>query len=312
MNEQFVGIDVSKDWLDVAYEAGNVHQRYRNDAPGIGQLVGRMRELAPTLLVVEPTAGFETEAVSNLAAAGLPVAVVNARQVRDFAKGMGLLAKTDRLDAKVLALFGQRVRPQLRDLPGPEQRELAELLDRRNQLVAMRAQEQTRLATALPIAKASLREHIRWLSERIEALDIDLTARVRNSAVWKVKADLLTGVPGVGKVTLLTLLARLPELGQLDRGRIAALVGLAPFNDDSGKRKGQRYVRGGRIEVRNVLYMATLTAKRHNPVIRDFFTRLTAAGKPFKVAMTACMRKLLTILNAMVKTNRPWTLNVSA
>lgn len=306
MVEQFVGIDVSKEWLDVACLPDGAQTRCRNDASGISTLIEQMQELRPSLLVLEPTAGFETEVVSKLVAAGLPAVVVNAKQVRDFAKALRLLAKTDRIDAKVLALFGQRVRPAIRELPSAEQRELAELLDRRNQLVAMRAQEQTRLSTALAVAKPSLHEHIKWLSERIESLDVDITAKVRTSAAWKVKADLLKAVPGVGKVTIFTLLARLPALGQLNRARIAALAGLAPFNDDSGKRKGERHVCGGRLEVRNVLYMATLSAKRHNPTIRDFFARLTAAGKPFKVAMTACMRKLLTILNAIVRTSQPW------
>ena len=187
-----------------------------------------------------------------------------------------------------------------------EQRELAELLDRRSQLVLMRAQERARLATALPVAKASLVEHIHWLDERLRQLDIELTARLRTSAAWKVKVDLLKGVPGIGKVTIFTLLARLPELGQLNRGTIAALAGVAPFDDDSGKRRGQRFIRGGRAEVRNVLYMATLSASQHNAVIKAFFARLTAAGKPFKVAITACMRKLLTILNAMLKNNESW------
>jgi transposase len=258
------------------------------------------------LVVLEATAGYETAAASTLSAAGLPVVVVNPKQVRDFAKAMRIVAKSDRIDARVLALFAQRIRPPVRPLPGPEQRELAELLDRRSQLVTMRSQERARLSTALPVAKPSLYEHIHWLDARIGQLDIELTARLRTSAAWKVKADLLQAVPGIGKVTVFTLLARLPELGQLNRGTVAALVGLAPFNDDSGKREGQRFICGGRAEVRSVLYMATLTAIRHNPVIEAFFERLIAAGKPFKVAMTACMRKLLTILNAILKTNQPW------
>jgi len=306
MEQQFVGIDVSKAWLDTEAIPQSQSMRYGNDAAGIVALVEAMQAATPALIVVEATGGYETAVASALSAAGLPVVVVNPKQVRDFAKAMGILAKNDRIDARVLALFGQRIRPQLRPLPGVEQRELAELLDRRSQLVVMRAQERARLATALPVAKASLVEHIHWLDERLRQLDIELTARLRTSAAWKVKVDLLKGVPGIGKVTIFTLLARLPELGQLNRGTIAALAGVAPFDDDSGKRRGQRFIRGGRAEVRNVLYMAALTASQHNAVIKAFFARLTAAGKPFKVAITACMRKLLTILNAMLKNNESW------
>jgi transposase len=306
MEERFVGIDVSKAVLDCD-ELPFAHViRHSNDAPGIAALVARMQALKPTLIVLEATGGFETAAASALAGAGLPVAVVNPKQVRDFAKAMGILAKTDRIDARVLALFAQRIRPQVRALPSEDQRDLAELLGRRSQLVTMRAQEQTRLATAQSVARDSLAEHIKWLDERIGKLDIELTHRLRTSSVWKVKADLLKPVPGVGKVTVFTLLSRLPELGTLSRRAIAALVGVAPFAADSGKRKGQRFVWGGRADVRSVLYMATLSAKRHNPLIKPFFERLIAAGKPFKLAMTACMRKLLTILNVMLKTNQPW------
>jgi transposase len=256
--------------------------------------------------VMEASGGFETAAASALSAAGLPVVVVNPKQVRDFAKAMRIVAKSDRIDARVLALFAQRIRPQVRGLPDQDQRDLTELLDRRSQLVSIRSQERARLTTALAVAKPSLHEHIAWLDARIDQLDIELTARLRTSAVWKVKADLLKEIPGVGKVTVFTVLARLPELGHLNRGAVAALVGLAPFNDDSGKRVGERFISGGRSEVRNVLYMAALTAVRCNPVIRLFFERLIAAGKPFKVAMVACMRKLLTIMNAMLKTNHHW------
>jgi len=306
MQEQFVGIDVSKAWLDCDTCPDTDAVRHGNDAAGIESLVARLQACKPTLIVLEATGGFETAAASALGAAGLPVAVVNPKQVRDFAKAMGILAKTDRIDARVLALFAQRIRPQVRDLPDAQQRELAELLGRRAQLVAMRAQEQTRLATVMPVAHASITEHIQWLNERIGGLDIELTHRLRTSEAWKAKVNLLKAVPGVGKVTVFTLLSRLPELGALNRRAIAALTGVAPFACDSGKRKGQRFVWGGRADVRGVLYMATLSAIRHNPPIKLFFDRLTAAGKPFKLAMTACMRKLLTILNAILKTNQPW------
>jgi transposase len=302
----FAGIDVSKASLDCHVVPGGQAQRFANDAQGIAALREWLREQGPALVVLEATGGFETAAASALSADGQPAVVVNAKQVRDFAKALGVLAKTDRIDARVLALFAQRIRPQVRPMPSEEQRVLAELVDRRAQLVAMRAQEQTRLSTALPVARPSISEHIRWLDERIGQLDIDLTHRLRTSEAWKVKAKLLSGVPGIGKVSVLVLLSRLPELGQLNRRSIAALVGLAPLAADSGQRRGKRFIWGGRAQVRAVLYMATLTATRHNPLIKAFFERLSTKGKPFKVVMVACMRKLLTILNAMMKTNQPW------
>lgn len=304
--EIFVGIDVSKASLDCAQQPEAEATRYDNTDAGIADLVSALHRQVPTLVVLEATGGYETAAATALAAAGFAVAVVNPKQVRDFAKCKGILAKTDRLDARVLAQFAQRIRPPVRALPDAAQRELAELVDRRMQLVVMRAQERARLATVLPVAKPSIVEHIAWLGTRIDDLDIELTHRLRTSSAWKVKVDLLKAVPGVGKVTLFTLLARLPELGQLNRRAIAALVGVAPFAADSGNRKGQRFIWGGRAEVRNVLYMATLTAVRHNAPINALFLRLIAAGKPFKLAMTACMRKLLTILNAILKTLQPW------
>lgn len=312
MTAPVVGIDVGKDWLDVATAAGELALRVSNDSPGAKQLIEALRPLQPQLVVLEASGGYETGVTSALAAAGLPVVVVNPKQVRDFAKALRVFAKTDRIDARILAQFGASVRPPLRPLPDAEQQELTELLDRRGQLVAMRAQEQTRLATALPVAKRSLTEHIRWLTQQIDHLDTELTQRLHRSAVWKAKVDLLKSVPGVGKVSIFTLLARLPELGQLSRAAVAALVGLAPFANDSGQHKGRRMVAAGRVEVRTVLYMATLTARRCNPVIKAFFERLMAAGKPYKVAMTACMRKLLTILNAMLKSGQAWNVHSPA
>lgn len=246
--------------------------------------------------------------VSALAVAQLPVVVVNPKQVRDFAKAMGHFAKTDKLDAKVLALFGERMKPALRAFPDEAQKTLADLLGRRNQLVAMRAQEKTRLATVPAVARKDVEQHIAWLGKRIAKLEGDLGNRLKQSPVWCHKATLLDSVPAVGEITTFSLLADLPELGTLNRQKISALVGVAPFPDDSGTRQGKRYIRGGRAEVRCVLYMATLSAIKHNPPIKAMYERLTAAGKPFKLAMTACMRKLLTILNAILKNNQPWKL----
>jgi transposase len=316
MDIKAVGIDVSKTTLDVATFPQSAAMQFSNDEAGISALriylVEHSGQGQIERVVLEATGGFETRVSIALAGAGLPVVVVNPKQVRDFAKACGVLAKTDRIDAQILARFGQQIRPPVRALPDEAQREFADLLDRRSQLVAMRAQEKARVVTAPVISLKSLKEHIEWLDARIKSLDIDMTHALRTSEVWKQKVELLDSMPGVGKVMVFTLLGRLPELGQLNRQQIAALVGVAPFNDDSGRRRGQRYIRGGRAEVRNVLYMATVTAIRHNPVIREFRERLLALGKPPKVALTACMRKMLTILNAMVKTGQPWENRLAA
>lgn len=309
-----VGIDVSKDTLDLDSLPESARRQFSNDEKGIAELLAYLdaqNARSPIdRIVLEATGGYETRVSVALAGAGLPVVVINPKQVRDFAKACGILAKTDRLDAMVLARFALQIRPPVRPLPDEAQREFADLLDRRSQLVVMRAQEKARVATAPPVALRSLKEHIAWLDARIKSHDIDMTHKLRTSEVWKNKVELLDSMPGIGKVSVFTLLGRLPELGKLNRQQIAALVGVAPFNDDSGKRRGQRYIRGGRAEVRNVLYMATITAIRHNPAIRDFYERLSSTGKPFKVAITACMRKLLTVLNAMVKTGQPWHNNM--
>jgi transposase len=311
MDIRFVGIDVSKAVLDRASLPEGTPRRFANDEAGMAEIVAELKESGVERIVLEATGGYETTLAAALAAANLPVVVINPKRVRDFAKASGILAKTDKIDAQVLARFGQVIVPPVRPLPDEAQRELAELLDRRMQLVSMRAQEKARLATVLPVARRNLREHITWLDECIAQFEQDLDGRLRASEAWKEKVEILDSVPGVGKVTIFTLLARLPELGQLSRGQIAALVGVAPFNDDSGKRRGQRYIRGGRREVRCVLYMATLTARQWNPAIKPFFERLTAAGKPFKLAMTACIRKLLTILNTLMKGRMTWK-NLSA
>jgi transposase len=281
------GIDVSKQSLECGLLPEGPAFSVNNDENGIIDLVERLKRFGPERVVLEASGGFETAAASAIAAAGLPVAVVNARQVRDFARAKGLLAKTDRRDE--------------------QQQALAELLTRRRQLVAMRAQEATRLQQASAPLRPQIKQHIGWLDERIEELDVDLRAQLRSSEAWKIKENLLRSVPGVGRVTCTTLLIALPELGHLSHKQIAALVGVAPFARDSGKHRGKRAIWGGRAQIRCVLYMATLTAIRCNSVLKRFRQRLQAAGKPFKVVIVACMRKLLIILNAMLRDNQPWT-----
>jgi transposase len=304
-HESFVGIDVSKDWLDIAWLSGQT-LRVEHSGEAIAGLIERLREQPPTLIVLEATGGLETPLASALAAQGLAVAVVNPRQVRDYAKACGRLAKTDRVDALILAAFASAIRPQVRPLPDEETRALGDLLARRRQLIDMRVQEKLRLERASAMQRDSLREHIAWLDERIARIDTDLTHALRTSQAWREKDDLLQAIPGVGKVTRATLLALLPELGSLSSKEIAALAGVAPFNRDSGKHQGQRIVWGGRSQVRRVLYMAAVSAARCNPVIRDFYQRLRSQGKPAKVALTACMRKLLVIMNSMLKHRAPW------
>jgi transposase len=312
MNTKFVGIDVNKLILDFDCLPVSAAQPFANDLSGIAALVALLQDSGVERIVIEATGGYEVAVASALAAAKLPVVVVNPRQVRDFAKAMGHFAKTDKLDAKVLAAFGERMKPPLRTLPDASQRALADVLNRRLQLVTMRAQEKTRLASVPAVAKKDVEQHIGWLDKRIAKIEDDLGKRLKASEVWCHKAALLDSVPGVGKVTTFSVLADLPELGTLSRQKISALVGLAPFPDDSGKRHGARYVRGGRAEIRCVLYMATLSAKTHNPSIKAMFERLTATGKPFKLVMTACMRKLLTILNAILKKEQMWKIQTTS
>lgn len=308
----FVGIDVSKATLDVAARPGGAAWTAPNDDAGIAALVARLRPLAPTLIVLEATGGFETAAVAALAAAGLTVVVANPRQVRDFARATGQLAKTDKLDAQILALFAERVRPEPRPLPDEAARGLDALLTRRRQLLEMRTAEQNRLSFAPAAVRRDITQHIRWLERRVRDVDSDLEQAVRTSPVWRLKEDLLRSVPGVGPVVSRTLLGELPELGTLTRKQIAALVGVAPRARDSGTMRGKRMVWGGRSPVRAVLYMSALVAARCNPVIRAFYRRLQAAGKAKKVALVACMRKLLTILNAMIRSNTHWRMPLGA
>lgn len=302
----YIGIDVSKATLDVASLPNGESWTVTNDDLGLAELTPRLIALAPVLIVLEATGGFEMLAAITLAKAGLPVAVVNPRQVRDFAKALGRLAKTDALDAGILAEFAQRVRPEPRPLPDEAAQLLDSLLTRRRQLVDMLTAEKNRLGFARGPVKRDINRHIRWLEKRLKDVDGDLQDAIDASPLYHAKASLLRSVPGVGAVTTLTLLASLPELGQLSRQQIAALVGVAPLNRDSGTRRGKRMVWGGRAPVRAVLYMAALVGIKHNPVLRVFYERLRAAGKPFKVAVTACMRKLLTIMNAMLRQNSRW------
>ncbi|MGH7363754.1 MAG: IS110 family transposase, partial [Candidatus Methylomirabilales bacterium] len=297
----YVGIDVAKATLDVAVHPTAARWTAAHTERAVAALTTRLAALAPALVVLEATGGLERPLVGALAAAGLPVVVVNPRQIRDFAKATGTLAKTDALDAAVLAHFAAAVRPTPRPLPDAATQTLAALVTRRRQLVEMLTAERNRLGSASRPLRAEIQAHITWLKRRLARLDTDLGQAIRTSPAWRVQDDLLQSVPGVGPVLSRTLLASLPELGTLHRRAIAALVGVAPLNRDSGTCRGRRRVWGGRAAVRAVLYMGALVAVRHNPVLRAFYRRLRAVGKLPKVALTACMRKLLTILNAMLK-----------
>lgn len=304
--ECFIGIDVSKATLDLASLPDAETWTVTNDDTGLIELLPRVVALAPALIVLEATGGFESAVVTALAKLGLPVVVVNPRQVRDFAKSMGRLAKTDAIDALTLALFGERVRPVLRSLPDEAAQQLDALLTRRRQLIEMLTAEKNRLGFARGPVRRDITRHLRWMEKRLAEVDRDLTQAIATSPLYRAQDDLLQSVPGVGRVTSLTLLGKLPELGRLSRRQIAALVGVAPLNRDSGTKRGKRFVWGGRAPVRAVLYMAALVGVKHNPILRAFYERLCTAGKVFKVAITACMRKLLTILNAMVRHQSRW------
>lgn len=304
--DTFVGIDIAKDSLDLCIEPGTEVLHLAYDDKGIAQVVKRMAHVAPNLIVMEATGGLEMRLASELAAKGLPVAVINPRQARDFAKATGQLAKTDMVDAAVLASFARAIRPAVRPLKDADTRDLDDLVTRRRQLIDMRVQETLRLGTASKVQRKSVAAHIAWLDKRIGDLDDDLTKRLRASEAWRAKDDLLQGIPGVGAVTSLTMLAKCPELGELNRREIAALVGVAPRANDSGKHRGKRFVWGGRADIRAVLYMSTISAIRCNSEIKAFAARLKQAGKPAKVVIVACMRKLLTIMNAIIKTNAQW------
>ena len=304
--EVFVGIDVSATTLELARHGSQETATFANDEAGISELVAKVRAWQACLVVLEATGGWEMAVASELASAGLAVAIVNPRQMRNFAKAAGKLAKTDRIDALLIAHFAQAMRPKVRPLPDEQAQALAEVVTRRRQLVNMLTMEKNRRHGASKTMRARLQGHIEWLQTELAGADDELGKMVRESPMWQPKDALLQSVPGVGPVLSLTLLTELPELGTLNRKQIATLVGVAPLNCDSGKSHGKRRIWGGRAAVRAVLYMATTVAVRCNPVLRAFYERLTAAGKLFKVAITACMHKLLVILKAMVRDNRHW------
>ena len=305
--EVFVGIDVAKEELEVAVFTRAETETWPNTEEGILRLVDHLKSLCPTLVVLEATGGLEMPCVGALAAEGLPVVVMNPRQIRDFAKATGRLAKTDRIDARVIARFAEAVRPEIRELKTEEMQELTALGLRRRQIIQMITSEKNRLATASKWTREDIKEHISWLEKRLDDVNKELEKSIRNSPVWREKDALLRSVPGVGPVLSATLLSQLPELGSLNRKQIAALVGVAPLNRDSGQFRGKRCIWGGRASVRCALYMATLVATRFNPTIAAFYHRLRIAGKEHKVALTACMRKLLTILNAMARDRAHWS-----
>ena len=302
----YVGIDVSKTCVDVAVRPTGQMWTISNDESGIRELVSRLKALDPAMVVLESTGGLELPSVAALAAATLPVAIVNPRQVRDFARATGTLAKTDALDAVALAHFADAVRPVVRPLKDAETQVLSSLVARRHQVVSIVVAEKNRLGSAIAAVRPRIEAHIAWLEQELSDIDEGLRQTLRSSPEWREKDDILRSVPGVGEQLSLALLSQLPELGTLNRRQVAALVGVAPFNRDSGTVRGKRRVWGGRARIRAVLYMGALSASRFNPVIRDFYQRLLAAGKPKKVALTACMRKLLVILNSMLKSRSPW------
>jgi transposase len=303
----YVGIDISAERLDLHVLPTEQHQSVVYDNAGVNELVRLLQPLEPTLIVVEATGKLEIGLVAALAAAQLPVVVVNPRQTRDFARSLGRLAKTDRIDASVLARFAESVHPEPRVLPSEQQQAMQELVTRQRQLVEMRGAESNRLTrTRTTRVRRNLQIHLDWLDKQIQDLDQQIRELITQSPLWREKDQLLQSVPGVGPKMSSMLVAHLPELGQLNRRQIASLVGLAPFNHDSGKWRGKRFIGGGRAKVRCTLYMSSLVASHHNPVIQALRRRLESQGKPFKVVLIACMRKLLIILNAMVKNGTPW------
>ena len=302
----YVGVDVAKSTLDVGVTDSGETWQFVNDDEGISQAVHHIASVKPAGIILEATGNLEMPLAAALQASRLPVAVINPRQVRDFARATGVLAKTDRIDARILALFGMQIKPEVRLLPDQKAREMSSLLARRRQLIEMLTAENNRLLQADISIRPGIEIHIKWLKEAISAINDDLDQQIQSSSSWLEKDNLLKSVPGVGKVVSTTLLIELPELGTLNRRKIAALVGVAPLNRDSGTLRGKRTVWGGRAKLRAVLYMAALVGVRRNPVMATFYERLLKAGKVKKVALVACMRKLLTILNAMMRTMTVW------
>jgi transposase len=307
--ELWIGIDVSKDSLDVYIHPTAKRYQFKQNDEDLRKLCETLKGLPPAMAVLEASGGYESTAAGMLANSGFPVVVVNPRQVRDYARATGVLAKTDLIDARVLACFAEAVRPQIRPLPDACAQELSDIIRRRQQIVDMLTMEKNRFAQARKKVAAGIKEHIAWLTDRLHDMDKSMKKTIQDSPVWREKDDLLRSAPGVGPVLATTLIAGLPELGRLNRKQIAALVGVAPMNRDSGKWKGKRIIWGGRGGLRAVLYMATIAATRFNPAIKTFYERLKQAGKAPKVALTACMRKFLTILNAMVKHDARWGMN---
>jgi transposase len=303
----FIGIDVSKGHLDIFVRPLNEKMQVGNDDESVDLLVKRIKTYRPTLIVMEATGSYHRLVLARLVAANLPAIAINPRQARDFAKAIGRLAKTDGIDAEILADFADKVRPNIRMMPEEITEQLDALCTRRRQLVAMMAAEKNRAQVGPAAIRVRIKKHIEWLEKQIRELEDDLNQQIRSTSAWREKDDLLRSFKGIGPTTSHTLLASLPELGHLNRCQIAALVGIAPFTRDSGKYRGHRHIQGGRHDVRCVLYMATLAAIRSNPIIRAFHHRLIAAGKAKKVAITACMRKLLTIVNAMVRNRTLWS-----
>lgn len=306
MDKIYAGIDVSKASLELALTHQKEVKSFSHSEAGIKQMLSYLRKQLPTLTVMEATGGLEKLLAASLVEADLPVVVVNPRQVRDFARAKGKLAKTDNLDATVLADFACQIQPQVRALSDKQTEEIKALLIRRRQIQEMITMEHNRLWSADLRVIPSIEEHLNWLKQELKNLDQDLEQKIQQSPLWREKDNLLRGVPGVGPVLSLTLMGALPELGQLNRKQIAALAGVAPFNRDSGKYRGKRTIKGGRARVRSALYMATLVATRFNPLIKAYYEHLLQVGKAKKVALVACMRKLLTILNAMLRDHRPW------
>jgi len=307
----FVGIDVAKEHLDIAVRPNGETWTIKNDEQSAMELAIKLKELRPAVVVMEATGSYEMCVASVLSITGLPVAVVNPRQVRDFAKSTGKLAKTDTLDAHVLAHFAEAIRPEVRSLSDEQAQQLHALVVRRRQIIEMMVSEKNRAYVSHKSIQEQVRKHIEWLENELKELENDIGESIRESPVWREKDKLLQSVPGIGPITSGVLLASLPELGLLDRKKIAALVGVAPFNRDSGNMRGKRTVFGGRSHVRSMLYMATLTATRYNPVIKQFYDRLIQVGKATKVAIMACMRKLITIINAMIRYSEPWRINTA-